>query len=275
MTQSCEPSRVQVTGDTPSYSFLYCSSLSSLSTVARSDFLYYSSLTFGLSIQSITSLSLFLHYLHSFMPRQQLRSNRAPYTQLFSALRKPDLIQLCGEFRLSPEGSVITLKERLRDYINLNRDRVYQNPRYTALFPRHQKPQRNPSPQTDSIPSSPPVSSRSVSPIDSEASWHGIGRQFEIPNTIPPEDRQQQHFEHQPSPQHEPPLDDQPPQPHQHQGQHPIPPEEPIMPPSEAASNRGSVPPITFPDNNSKYYTSSWGTLLLLYPYSHTSLLTL
>ena len=68
----------------------------------------------------------------------------APYTKVLSALRKNDLARLCAEFRLSSDGSVVALRNRLKDYLNIHRDTLYRNPRYNALFPRHRKPVRRP-----------------------------------------------------------------------------------------------------------------------------------
>ena len=106
----------------------------------------------------------------------------APYTKVLSALRKNDLTRLCAEFRLSSDGSVVALRNRLKDYLNIHRDTLYRNPRYNALFPRHRKPVRRPRRQSDpsSPPTSPPTSpnashrSHSHSPARSFDSWHGI-----------------------------------------------------------------------------------------------------
>lgn len=114
------------------------------------------------------------------MPRQQHRANTAPYTKVLSALLKPELIRLCTDFRLPADGSVVTLRQRLKGYINLHRDLLFANPRYTALFSRHQRIlQRTPSP-TRSPPSthSPALSytsNRSFSP------WNGIDDQPQEP----------------------------------------------------------------------------------------------
>jgi hypothetical protein len=199
------------------------------------------------------------------MPRQRRQPNGAPYTRLFSSLRKPDLIRLCVEFRLASVGSVITLKERLRDYINLNRDMIYRNPRYRALFPRHQNPGRRASPpDSDSIGPSPPPSNRSLSPASSDDSWHGIGGP--IDNGAPAEDHAQHPFEHHPflqpdqppEPQHpQVQLDVQPIHPNNlPQEQQPFIPDNPYdpidipFPPlSVVNSNRGSPPVV-----GSEYY---------------------
>jgi hypothetical protein len=59
------------------------------------------------------------------MPRQQARGHRAPYTKLLSALRKPELVRLCGEFRLSLVGSVVVLRNR-KGHL-LHRDTTHDN----------------------------------------------------------------------------------------------------------------------------------------------------
>jgi len=141
------------------------------------------------------------------MSRRQPRVNRPPYTQLLSALRKTDLVGLCREFRLSTEGSVVGLRNRLKDYLNLHRDRLYRNPRYNALFPKHRRLPvvKKPSSPTTSAPSTPTLSYRSLS-FDS---WHGID---DPPQDHPPLAQQPL----APVPAHPPPLDnpngpDQPP----------------------------------------------------------------
>jgi hypothetical protein len=106
--------------------------------------------------------------------------NEAPYSQTLSALRKNDLIRLCVELGLSVDGSVVTLRTRLKDHITLNRATMHRNPRYTALFPKHRRTANPPSspsrssftPTSRASPVAPP--SRSLSPTHSFASWHGI-----------------------------------------------------------------------------------------------------
>ena len=101
------------------------------------------------------------------------------YNQVLSALRKNDLVRLCGEFRLSTDGPVVILHNRLKDYLNLHRDTLYRNPRYKSLFPKHRKPLRKR--QLPDAPSTPPSSpnvshpSHSRSSSESYDSWHGIG----------------------------------------------------------------------------------------------------
>lgn len=114
------------------------------------------------------------------MPRQQAIAGGPPYTKVLSALRKTELIRLCGEFHLHADGGVVILRNRLKDYLNLHRDAVYQNPRYRPLFPKHRRinqPAASPTP--------------SLSPTPSEASaqsfgsWNGI---YDLPvqDPIPP-----------------------------------------------------------------------------------------
>ena len=105
-----------------------------------------------------------------------------PYTQVLSALCKNDLVQLCAEFRQIAQGSIVNLRNCLKDYLNLHREMLYRNPRYNALFSRHRrlnKPHQLSTPSWSPTPSShastPPASDRSHSPTLSYALWHGIG----------------------------------------------------------------------------------------------------
>jgi hypothetical protein len=112
------------------------------------------------------------------MPQRNLPPHHYPYSQVLSALRKNDLMRLSVEFGLPVDGSVVHLRNCLKDYLNLRRDTLYPDPRFKALYPKHRRP---------NTPHSPPVSvvvpSRSVSPAHSELShasgqsfdsWHGI-----------------------------------------------------------------------------------------------------
>ena len=105
------------------------------------------------------------------MPRRAARVNGAPYTKVLSALLKPDLVRLCGEFRLAADGSVVNLRKRLKDYLNLNRDRVYRDPRYKGLYPKHRR-----AGEPAAREQSPVLSDRSFE------SWNGIADQ---PQDIP------------------------------------------------------------------------------------------
>jgi hypothetical protein len=103
-------------------------------------------------------------------------ANRTPYTQVLSALRKTDLVRLCVEFRLPPDGSVVALRHRLKDYLNLHREALYRNARYNALFPRHRRVNQGPpAPPPSSRSPSPALSYVSQSQYGSDDSWHGIG----------------------------------------------------------------------------------------------------
>jgi hypothetical protein len=109
-------------------------------------------------------------------PRQYLRENEAPYSQVLSALRKNDLMRLCVEFGLPVDGPVVTLRHRLKDYLNLHRNTLYRNPRFTGLFPKHRKGKHDPRPKLKVRPRSPSTSSSrsSHTHTDSDHSWHGI-----------------------------------------------------------------------------------------------------
>ena len=100
------------------------------------------------------------------MPPRAAHNGR-PYTKVLSSLRKMELLRLCTEFRLSNEGPVVGLRNRLRDYLNLNRGNLVTNPRYRGLFPRHRR-----SDGTNS--SSKTLSSRESSPANSYEAWNGI-----------------------------------------------------------------------------------------------------
>ena len=170
------------------------------------------------------------------MPRQRAQADRTPYTKVLSALRRADLIRLCGEFKLSPDGLVVVLRNRLKDYLNIHRDTVYRNPRYNALYPRHPRlnqPAVSPAPtRTPSIqhPPSPGLS------YLSDESWQGIVDD-------PLQDLQ--------------PLE--PPVQHDHFGFHnPIPYYPPPSPShSEHSSDHGSFPPAVPPGDGREYF-SHW-----------------
>jgi hypothetical protein len=102
------------------------------------------------------------------MPPRRPFPNRTPYTKTLSALLKTDLIRLSTEFRLPTDGPVVTLRNRLRAYINYHNATLSQNPRYRALFPGHRR-NRSPTP-----PQSPGLSYRTPSPTPSFDSWDGI-----------------------------------------------------------------------------------------------------
>lgn len=117
-----------------------------------------------------------LHTFRKMSRRQTRQHNPAPYTQTMNTLRKPDLLRLSREFRLPTDGPVPTLKHRLKGYLNLHRDVLYRDQRYTALFPRHRRagePSNSPSPPAP-LDSSPSMSYLSLSPDHSFGSWHGI-----------------------------------------------------------------------------------------------------
>ena len=129
------------------------------------------------------------------MPRQLPQLDTPPYTKVLSALLKTELLRLCVEFRLPTDGSVVHLRQRLKGYINLNRNALFANPRYTGLFPRRRR-------LADQPPPSPTSSTSSLSYTSSTHSfdsWHGIG----IQQTPPPQEPLppiQLHQPHQPLP---------------------------------------------------------------------------
>ena len=125
-----------------------------------------------------------------------------PFTQVLSALRKDDLVRLCGEFRLPTDGSVVILRQRLNHYINLHRNVLYHNQRYTALFPRRRM---NPPPPVvlpstiRTLSHSTSLSERSHTLGNLDDSWHGIGGH-------PPPVQAHQQFQHIPDISHSPPF---------------------------------------------------------------------
>jgi hypothetical protein len=152
------------------------------------------------------------------MPRRQLQADVLPYTKVLSALLKTELVRLCLEFHLPTDGSVVALRLRLKDYLNMNRDTLYRNPRYNALFPRHRRLTNRQLPplviprqlasHTKSPSSSPALSYASVSPVMSYASWNGIEDQPVLPqHPIPGQPyipAQHPLPPHQPLPPHDP-----------------------------------------------------------------------
>ena len=160
------------------------------------------------------------------MPRQAVRT---PYTKTLSALLKPDLVRLCNEFRLVQDGSVVVLRNRLKDYLNIHREALYRNPRFNALFPKHRRAinVEIPAPPSTWSPRSSPSRSEASS-ARSYASWNGIGDQD------PPQQHDDLHF------------DDFPPFPDDVPVQHTPP---PSPPPSPTILLRNSPPPPPhFPD---------------------------
>lgn len=121
------------------------------------------------------------------MPRQPApQPNATPYTHTLSALRKDDLIRLSREFRLPPEGSVVTLRNRLRVYLNAHREVLQHNQRYKFLYPK-QRRVNNPH---NSPPPSPPSSPSALSYVSDAPSWYGIGgndHHDQLPQDQPPQ----------------------------------------------------------------------------------------
>ena len=73
-------------------------------------------------------------------PPQQPPINRPTYSRTLSTLHKTELIQLSVDFKLPTDGNVVTLRNRLRVYMNYHQDALINNPRYRALFPKAQDP---------------------------------------------------------------------------------------------------------------------------------------
>ena len=167
-----------------SYAFLYLSL-----TIPIHLYLPYTILPFiplELCLKKTRTSSL-PYLFHSFstsfpmsVPPQQQPVNRPTYSRTLSALRKSELVQLSVEFKLPTDGNVVTLRNRLRVYMNYHRDALMNNTRYRALFPRARDPnipiqQSELSSQTFRTCSSSALSyEHSPSPALSYDSWHGI-----------------------------------------------------------------------------------------------------
>ena len=186
-----------------------------------------------------------------------------PYTQVLSALRKNDLICLCDEFRLPTDGSVVNLRNRLKDYMNLHRNTLYRNPRYNPLFPRHRRPARPiQQPEQASPPSTPPSSPnpshRSSSRASSRSydSWHGIDRHVDDQNDDNLNDNPLLQPPQSPHRTQHLPLQQILQQPHDPHFFPANPYADYLPPPSNApaGSQRGSIPPTTLPADGCKYF---------------------
>jgi hypothetical protein len=90
------------------------------------------------------------HTTHQFTMSFLPRPSRRPYSMVLSALYKMELIHLSLEFRLPTDGSVVTLWNHLRCYLNFNQNMLVQNPEFSALFPRHRQANHFPSPPLSS-----------------------------------------------------------------------------------------------------------------------------
>jgi hypothetical protein len=125
------------------------------------------------------------------MPRQPPTGR--PFTKTLGTLRKNDLIRLSGEFDLPLDGSVNTLRNRLRAHLDFHREVIYRNVRYKGLYPKHRRPigsRRLPPQSTPDPPvvpktrsSSTVLSYRNLSPTPSFGSWNGID---DLQQQLPP-----------------------------------------------------------------------------------------
>ena len=127
------------------------------------------------------------------MPRQPNQLNRRPYSKLPSALRKTELIRLCVEFGLPSDGSVVDLRDRTKIYLAQNRDNLFRNPRFRALFLRQwRRNNPSPTPPTSSHTLSSQLSNRTSSPAHSDSTWNGIDNlppihPHQLPDVIQPQ----------------------------------------------------------------------------------------
>lgn len=185
--------------------------------------------------------------------QRRLQPARTPYTQVLSALRKVDLVRLCEEFRLPTVGSVVELRTRIKDYLNLHRETLYRNARYTALFPRFRKINQAP-PPSPSPPHSPTLSYTSGPSDSSYGSWHGVdehddGEPAAVIQDIPQQPIVQNHHHHHHEQPHQPqehpyPVFNEIQEPHPHFLPHPSPPPN---------SDHGSLHPVVHAGDGREY----------------------
>lgn len=187
------------------------------------------------------------------MPCQLTQFNRRPYTKLLSTLRKQELIWLCVELRLSTDGSVVDLKERLKVYLDDNHNEFAANPGYKVLYPNQRRRRHPRPPASHTLSSSPTLSFRS---------WNGIADE--------PQQQPNPH-EHSPSPQFSPAPS--------HQQLHYLhePPEPEFVIPPQSNSGWNHSPPAFPPLNNagSKFSTPKFISVHDIPPLSYSSLKTL
>ena len=180
--------------------------------------------------------------------------NRLPYSRTLSALRKTELVQLSVDFKLPTDGNVLTLRNRIRVYMNYHRDVLINNPRYKALFPKAREPnipmrRSNLSSQTVRTPSSAGLSyHRTPSPTPSFESWNGI-EDDQIPVPLIPPHPILQH----PPPHHQEPVI----------FQHP--------PPSPSVSDDSvdSPPPVVHPAGGRKFVSFTSTLLFIIFSLRH------
>jgi hypothetical protein len=63
-------------------------------------------------------------------------NHQQPFTQPVSAMRKNALQALCRHFELDDEGPVITLRQRLKVFLQEHHEQLEDNPIYSRLYPR-------------------------------------------------------------------------------------------------------------------------------------------
>ena len=182
--------------------------------------------------------------------------NWHPYSMVLSALWKTELIHLSLELRLPTDGSVVTLRNQPRCYLNSNCETLVWNTRCSTLFPcyEHTNPLPSPCPSSNTLQASLPVLLyHSPSTTPSFASWHGIKDQ--------PQDMQNL-FSPQP---HQPPI-------------HPQEPPPPSSPPSSSSSSDSdsehgpTPPPIHAPKGCRSTFSVTQSILHSTLSYSHWTL---
>ena len=87
------------------------------------------------------------------------------------------------EFKISSEGTVVLLKNKIRRYLDEHRDTLFNNPRFTALYPKARRVTQPVAPRPPAVrhqivrPPSPALSISSNSTTSSDhsyESWNGI-----------------------------------------------------------------------------------------------------
>jgi hypothetical protein len=180
------------------------------------------------------------------MPRQQAQPGQPPYTKVLSALLKTDLVRLCVELRLPSDGPVVGLRTRLKGYLSRHRATLATNPRFTALFPRHDRPNQQLAPVLPLPHADPPPSVSILSYVDDEFEpWNGI-------NNHDGSDDEQEPVLNQPPDHHEPAIHHDPPSPSPPPGS------------SLSSSSRGFSPPDIYHADERKSFLHKVIYLLLL-----------
>ena len=183
MIASCESSCKQVTLDT-FLSFLYGLPSSPFWVVKY--FIRYNLSNSFFSCLTQVSLSLSYTFLSIPAPSPGFYATSTASRSLYrSSQHSPQAGFGPALHRVSPapDGSVIILRNCLKDYLNLHRNTLYQNPRFTALFPRHWRlnPQAHSPVPSSTLSSCSSSIASDQSSARSYASWGGINNHHVLP----------------------------------------------------------------------------------------------